>query len=166
MIDVAGRSTGGVVMALLRRAHNTEVAEPLSRFDRMFEEWTRTRPWAAMAPRFLREDVIRVDEFIDDGTLVIRAELPDVDPERDVEISVAGGVLHITAERRTEKTEEKEKGYVRRELRCGSFARTLSLPEGASEDDVEATYTNGMLEIRVPMPATTPEATKIPISTS
>lgn len=154
-------------MALLRRAHKTEVPEPFSRFDRMFEEWTRTLPWAAMTPRFLREDVIRVDELIEDGTLVIRAELPDVDPERDVEISVADGMLHITAERRTEETEETEKGYVRRELRYGSFARTLSLPEGVSDDDVEATYSNGMLEIRVPMPDTAaPEAKKIPISTT
>ena len=44
--------------------------------------------------------LIKVEEFTKDGTLVIRAELPGIDPDKDVEITVEGGILHITAERR------------------------------------------------------------------
>ncbi len=151
-------------MALLKREPKVERFDPYSRLDRLFDEWFQLAPFAAMTPRGLGEEVIRVDELLDDGTLVIRAELPGVDPDKDVEISVADHMLCITAERRTEEREE-DKGYVRRELRYGSFARTLPLPEGAAEDDVRATYTDGILEIRVPIATQPePEARKVPIS--
>ena len=53
---------------------------------------------------------------------------------------------------REERQEEKEKGGYRTEFRYGSFSRTLRLPEGATADDVKATYTDGVLEVRVPIP--------------
>jgi HSP20 family protein len=93
---------------------------------------------------------LRVEEFVDDKTLVIRAELPDIDPDEDVELTIADGVLHIRAERR-EKSEHKDKGGYRSEFRYGSFVRTLPLPEGSKEDDVKATYKDGVLEVRVPV---------------
>jgi len=96
-------------------------------------------------------DVICVDEFREDSTLVVRAELPGVDPEKDVELSVSDGMLHIEAQRRMEDKEEG-KGYLRRELRYGSFARTLPLPEGVTDEDVSATYKDGILEVRVSLP--------------
>ena len=60
-----------------------------------------------------------------------------IDPAKDVDVSVHNGMLHIKAERREEEKTD-EKGYVRRELRYGSFTRTLPLPEGVSTDDVTA----------------------------
>jgi HSP20 family protein len=119
----------------------------LEMFDRLFDRW----PAVWWTRDF--DDVLRVDEFQDDdGTWVTRAELAGIDPEEDIDISVANGVLHIRAERRVdEKTEEKD--FYRRELRCGSFTRDLVLPEGSSEDDVTASYKDGILEVRVPMPA-------------
>jgi HSP20 family protein len=130
----------------------------------MFDEWARMMPFRAMPfPRWLEaEDVIRVEEFREDGTLVVRADLPGIDPDKDVELTVSDGMLHIQAERREEEKRE-EKGYLRRELRYGSLSRTLPLPEGVTESDIAASYKAGILEVRVPEPKGEP-AKKIPIS--
>ena len=93
---------------------------------------------------------LRVEEFVDDKTLVVRAELPDIDPDKDVEIVVVDGELRIKAERQA-KTEHKEKDSYRSEFQYGSFTRTVTLPPGATEADVSATYKDGVLEIRVPV---------------
>ena len=108
---------------------------------------------------------LRVEEFVDDGTLVVRAELPGIDPDKDVELSVANGVLQIRAQRE-ERSEKQDKDVYRSEFRYGSFARTVSLPEGVHEDDITASYKDGILEVRVPMPAeeAKPPVTKVPIA--
>jgi HSP20 family protein len=109
---------------------------------------------------------LRVEEFVDDKTLVIRAELPDIDPDKDVELSIADGVLHIRAERR-ERSEHKDKDGYRSEFRYGSFVRNLPLPAGSKEDDVKATYMDGVLEVRVPVADEQKSAaTTVPISRS
>ena len=108
--------------------------------------------------------LIRVEQYREDGTLVIRADLPGIDPDKDVELTVSRGMLHIEAERREER-EREEKGYLRRELRYGSLSRSLPLPEGVTGDDVTATYEAGVLEVRVPEPKREP-ARKIAISKS
>ncbi len=138
---------------LARREPRGEAADVFSRFDRMFEEWARMMPFRPMMfPRWREaEELIRVEEFREDGTLVIRADLPGIDPDKDVELTVSGGILHIEAERREEEKHE-EKGYVRQELRYGSLSRSLPLPEGVTEADITATYKAGVLEIRIPEP--------------
>lgn len=152
---------------LKREPREVERVDMFDRFDRMFEDWMRVLPFrrpALFGRDGFGEDLIRVDEFHENGDLVVRAELPGVDPENDVELTVSDGMLRIEAERREEETTE-EKGYLRHELRCGSFARTLPLPDGVSEDDIKADYKDGILEIRVPAPAPAP-ATKVPITKS
>ena len=141
---------------------------PWSRLDRLLDEWMRTPPMRRLlggeAPR---EELIRVDEYRQDDTQVIRAELPGIDPERDVQLTVSAGMLTIHAERRIEQKSEKE-GWTRRELRYGSFTRSLPLAPGASEDDIKADYKDGVLEIRVPVaePAAPAEPRKIAVSHS
>jgi HSP20 family protein len=149
---------------VMRREPRGEAADVFSRFDRMFEEWTRMMPFRAVAfPRWREaEELIRVEEFRDDGTLVIHADLPGIDPDKDVELTVSGGILHIEAERHEEEKLE-EKGYVRQELRYGALSRSLPLPEGVTEADITATYKAGVLEIRIPEPKREP-AKKIAIS--
>jgi HSP20 family protein len=98
----------------------------------------------------LGEGLVRVEEFTVAGTYVIRAEIPGIDPGRDVEIIVAGGMLCVRAERREEKKEKADGGF-RSEFRYGSFYRTVPLPAGAKEDAVTASYSDGILEIRVPV---------------
>jgi len=106
---------------------------------------------------------LRVEEYEDDGTLIVRAELPGIDPDKDVELSVADGTLHIRA-RREEMTEKKGTDY-RSEFRYGSFVRDVALPAGVSVDDITASYKDGVLEIRVPMAEEAkPPVTKVPIA--
>jgi HSP20 family protein len=151
---------------LMKREPHGEAADVFGRLDWLFDEWMRMMPFRPMAfPRWLEGgDLIRVEEYREDGALVVRADLPGIDPDKDVELTVAGGMLHIEAERRKEEKRE-EKGYVRREVRYGSLSRSLPLPEGVTEADISATYKNGVLEIRIPEPKHQ-EAKKIAISKS
>lgn len=148
-------------MAMVKRDGQPEV------LDRLFGRWPE---WFHRSFMVWPEDianVLRVEEYRENGTLVVRAEMAGIDPDKDVEITVHDGMLHIQAERREEeKTEEKD--YHCRELRYGSFTRELPLPEGASEKDVKASYKDGILEIRVPLPKPEPAmpATKIPVTKS
>lgn len=111
------------------------------------------------------KSMIRVEEETSDNELKIRAELPGIDPEKDVEISVAGGQLVIGAERQ-EQTEQKDKGSYRSEFRYGSFTRSIPLPDGVKQEDITATYKDGILEVKVPVPPAGPETPpqKIPIT--
>jgi HSP20 family protein len=106
-------------------------ADVFSRFDRLFEEWARMMPFRPMSfPRWPEAgDLIRVEEYREDGTLVVRADLPGIDPDKDVELTVAGGMLHIEAERREEEKRE-EKGYLRREVRYGAFSPVAATAGG------------------------------------
>ena len=132
-------------------------------FGRMFDLWPMTLRWGLPTmSRTLLEEFIPVDEFHEDGVLVIRAELPGIDPDKDVELSFVDGMLHVKAERHEEEHREGT-GYVRQEMRYGAFTRDLPLPAGVTEGDVKATYKDGILEIRVPAPVAV-AATKIPIA--
>ena len=94
---------------------------------------------------------MRVEEFQDGGQFVIRAEIPGIDPSKDVEVSLTRDTLHIRAERQ-EVSETTEKSGYRSEFRYGSFDREFVLPEGVSENDITASYRNGILEVRVSIP--------------
>jgi len=93
---------------------------------------------------------------------VVRAEMPGINPDTDVEIDITDHALHIHAERRQEsKTEEN--GRFRSEFHYGSFSRTVPLPAGVSKADIKATYTDGILQVRVPIDKHQPEASRIPV---
>ena len=128
-------------------------SELMDSLDRLFESSAGPGP-------------IRVEELIDGNTLVVRAEIPGVDPDKDVEITIDDGYLHIRAERQ-EKEEHKDKGSFRSEFRYGSFSRSIRLPEGVNEEGIKATYADGVLEVRTPLPeeaAQSKSARKLPIS--
>jgi HSP20 family protein len=82
--------------------------------------------------------------------LVLRADLPGMG-EDDVSIEIKDGVLTISGERKAEHEEEGE-GFHRVEREFGSFSRSLSLPEGVDPTTVDATFKDGVLEVRVPKP--------------
>ncbi|HVV36139.1 MAG TPA: Hsp20/alpha crystallin family protein [Acidimicrobiales bacterium] len=105
----------------------------------------------------------RIEEFQEDHTVVVRFEMPGIDPDNDVEITVTDGVLRIKAERREETKSDDTHAY-RSEFRYGSYSRGIQLPAGASEDDVKASYKDGILEVRVPMSDEKAEAKKIPVT--
>ncbi|HET6949050.1 MAG TPA: Hsp20/alpha crystallin family protein [Acidimicrobiales bacterium] len=111
-------------------------------------------------------DLVRVEEYVDDGTLVVRAELPGIDPDKDVELSVTDDVLLIQAHRQ-ERSEHKDKDTYRSEFRYGSFTRHVPLPPGVKADDITATYTDGVLEVHAPMAEEAkPATTKVPVTHS
>jgi HSP20 family protein len=104
---------------------------------------------------------MRVEDYVEDGEYVLRAEMPGIDPEKDVEVSVDGDVLTI----RGERTEE-ERTKNRHELHYGSFSRSVTLPAGAKADEVTATYADGVLELRVPVEADQAEPRRIQVQRS
>jgi HSP20 family protein len=104
-----------------------------------------------------------VDVFQRGHDLVVRAELPGVDPDRDIDVTVQDGVLVIRGERKAEERIE-EKDYVRMESFSGSFSRSVPLPTGVKEDDIRANYENGILEIVVPGAAKGKEPKRISVS--
>jgi HSP20 family molecular chaperone IbpA len=121
------------------------------------------RIWSDLADWFeqdavVRGGMIRLEDHITDTDYTIRAELPGLDPEKDVQINVSRGVLTIHAER---KVEEKTKH--RTEFRYGMFQRSVRLPENADEEGVKAHYSKGILEITVPLKPQ-PEAKQIAIT--
>jgi len=128
------------------------------------ETFPFARPFSLIGGEWAPEEMIRVDELHEDGVLVIKAEIPGIDPDEDVELTVTDRMLHIEARRHEEQTREA-KGYTRKEIRTGSFRRTLPLPAGVDGSDVKATYKDGMLEIRIPEPEP-PAATRIPVTKS
>jgi HSP20 family protein len=104
--------------------------------------------------RFLEGDLdswLRVEEYREGDALVVKAEVPGIDPDKDVEITLLGNRLHIEV-RREEKSEHKGKEGYRSEFRYGTFARSVTLPGGVRQDDVQASYHDGVLEVRVPVP--------------
>ncbi|NUP74564.1 MAG: Hsp20/alpha crystallin family protein [Sinomonas sp.] len=107
---------------------------------------------------------LRVEEFHDGDDLVVRAELPGIDPDKDVEVTVRDGELQIRAERQENSENTGKEGY-RSEFRYGSFARTIQLPRGARQGDIRASYRDGVLEVRVPStPESGPGPTKVNVS--
>jgi HSP20 family protein len=83
---------------------------------------------------------IRIEEHVEGDKYLVRAELPGIDPAKDVEVTVGSGYLTIHAER-SDKTEGKH----RTEFRYGAFSRTLALPADVDEDAVTASYRDGIL---------------------
>ena len=94
---------------------------------------------------------IPVEELLDGNTLLVRAELPGIDPEKDVEIIVSDNMLHLQAERHQDLRRVSERGLSRQEFQYGSFSRSIPMPAGAKEDDIEAHYRDGILEVRMPV---------------
>ena len=91
-----------------------------------------------------------LDVWETENEIVYAFDLPGI-PEDEISVEVEDGSLTVTAERgRTnELTEDR---FYRFERRHGTFTRTVGLPQGISEDAIQATFTNGVLEIHVPKP--------------
>jgi HSP20 family protein len=147
----------GEEMAMTRRS-GTEIDWPDWFFGRRLE-------WPSALRDLIEGDEasMRIEEYEEDGSLVVRAEAPGLDPERDVEITVSNQVLLIKAQRRQESKSESKGGF-RSEFRYGSFTRSVPLPAGATDKDVKASYVDGILEVRVPIDDRAASGRKIPIS--
>ena len=105
---------------------------------------------------------IRVEESKEDGRVIVRAELPGMDPQRDIDVEVLDGVLTIRGERR-ETSEQRDGQRTRSEFRYGWFSRSFTLPEGCSVEDIEAHARDGVVEIIIPTAESTPVATPVAV---
>jgi HSP20 family protein len=121
-------------------------------------------PDVFFADRLDRRFPMRVEQLHDGDDLVIRAELPGIDPDEDVEIGIDGRRMTIEATRE-HKTETTDDGF-RSEFHYGHFRRMMTLPEGADTGAITATYTDGILEVRVPVHAEPETTTKVPVTRS
>ena len=107
---------------------------------------------------FFDSHVLRLEDELKDGVYELRAELPGVDPTDDIEVTVRDGRLTIKAER-TQTSESN--GHS--EFSYGSFMRTVALPAGADEEDINATYDRGILTVSVPLTEEHPTEKRVEI---
>jgi HSP20 family protein len=115
--------------------------------QRLWEGLPEARFWRW--PVFEEFRTPAVDMFEKEGALFVKADVPGM-TAKDIEISVNEGNLTISGERKEEK-EVKEKDYYRAERSYGRFTRQLSLPAGVDVDKAEATFKDGVVEIRLPL---------------
>jgi HSP20 family protein len=113
--------------------------------DRLLEDYTPIRGWRGGE---MAELTFPVDVRDNGNEITVKAVLPGIKPE-DVEITVTEGVLTIRGESREETKDEKE-NYYRREIRYGSFARSVPLPTRVKEEHAEAEVKDGMLTVHLP----------------
>lgn len=131
--------------------------------SRMVESWPRVADWfeslwGTDTWRSTFPHSMRIEEFMRDGELVVRAEMPGIDPEKDLDITVDEGMLTITAHR-----EAHAERRHRSEFTYGEFVRSLSLPSGVDSSSIAASYNDGILEVTVRMPSQAPSAQHIPV---
>ncbi len=92
----------------------------------------------------------RVDIYEDEGSIVLKAELPGVEKDKIV-VDVKDRVLTLKGERMSD-SEVKEDSYYRRERTCGSFERRFNLPDNVDPEKITADYKDGVLKVGIPKP--------------
>jgi HSP20 family protein len=133
-------------MAIVRWQPFQELVSLREAMDRLFED-SFVRP--SLPAAFFGDSLgMAVDMYQDDKDVVVKASLPGVKPE-EVDISITGDVLTIKGEHKEEE-EVKEKDYFRKELRYGTFSRSLQLPVAVNSDKAEAVFENGLLTLTLP----------------
>lgn len=108
------------------------------------ERWLRTEPMEANAPS--------VDVYVEKDDIVIEAELPGMDKD-DIEVNLSDHSLALKGEKKR-KEKIKEDNYYCAERIYGSFSRALELPVDVHGEKVKASFTNGVLQIRLPIAET------------
>jgi HSP20 family protein len=154
--SVAEKSNGNKAVATVGR-------HPLGLFERLEQEMDEMRRqmfglfprpiFAGARPAPLLETAWAptADAYEKDGTFIVKAELPGVKKD-DVQITYDDGLLTIEGKREEEK-EVKEARYHACERFTGSFQRSFAIPEGIDASKISAEFKDGVLELRVPMPA-------------
>ena len=106
-----------------------------------------------------------VDIFETEHELVVKADLPDVDP-KDLDIRVENNILTIRGERKFEKKVSEDK-YLRVERAYGSFSRSFSLANTVNAEAIKADYQNGVLALTIPKrEEAKPKQIKVNVGTS
>ncbi len=115
--------------------------DPFARdFQRQFDRLTR-RTFGSSA-------LMPLDAVRRDGDVVLRFDVPGIDPD-SIDVTVNRGVLSVSVKRQEERTENDK--FVVRERTMGTFTRRVSLSDNLNAEAVEASYGNGVLEVRIPV---------------
>lgn len=104
------------------------------------------------------EPEVKVEEWVEGDKRIIRADLPGVDPRKDIDLTIEGGLLTLSGQRR-----EEQHDAFRTEIRYGRFERVIALPTGTTADDVSAHYENGVLTVTMPTRVASVSA-KVPVT--
>jgi len=148
----------------------SERRDPFRGFVDSISEWNRMREYGMYGPDPGQEEQRRThatawiptaDIFARGDDLVIRFELAGVS-EEDIDISLTGGVLTVSGERRSELDEDEVHFYTR-ERSYGNFRRSMNLPEGVDRGKISASFQDGMLELNITGGAVYPEPERIRI---
>jgi HSP20 family protein len=133
-------------MPIVRWEPFRDLVTTQDRLNRLFNE-TMGRFWGDEGMR-AGNWVPAVDIYETEQNVVLKAELPGVDP-KEVEVTVHDGALYLKGERKYEK-EVKEENYHHVERAYGSFARSLTLPASIDQEKVEAEFKDGVLTLTMP----------------
>ncbi len=116
------------------------LSDPWEEFEKILAEW----PGYSRAQAF----VPAVDVYQDDNNVIVEMPLPGVDI-KNVNLSVENDVLTVEG-RKEQKREIDEKNYYRREVRYGSFHRSIALPTAVNGNKAKAEYKDGVLKVVIP----------------
>jgi HSP20 family molecular chaperone IbpA len=139
------RNPGGTVNKLAVQRQSRPLLPELSGLFNSFPTFASLPSIAGLRP-FFDNNLLRLEDDTREGVYLVRAELPGVDPIEDIEVTVRDGQLTIRAERN-----QMDETNGRSEFSYGSFSRTIVLPIGADEDEINATYDRGILTVAVPL---------------
>ena len=131
---------------LVRWAPRRELVSLREAMDSLFED-SFVRPGAGRLEPF-EGGALAVDMYETDDAVVVKSSIPGVKPD-DLEISVTDNTLTIKGETRAEE-EVKEKNYIHRERRYGSYFRSLAIPVAVVADEAEAEFEGGVLTLTLP----------------
>ena len=137
-------------MALVRWEPLREMATLQNEVNRLFGTFFDTPTTGAVSGNGVRRWMPPMDLVETDEHFILRADLPGMS-EADVNIEVEDRTLTLSGERKAEH-ESNGEGYYRLERATGSFARSLTLPEGVDAEQIAARFENGVLEVRIPKP--------------
>ncbi len=122
-----------------------EILSLRNAMDRLFDETFWRPTWVA---RGLDEYHVPLDVQTTADALVVKAALPGVKPE-DVEVTIDGNTLTIMG-KLDEEREQDEQGYLVREIRRGSFSRSVALTSDLKIDEAKASFENGIVTLTIP----------------
>jgi HSP20 family protein len=138
---------------------------PFREMEKFFEDFMGKRwgHWPVFRwPEFKPEEMApSVDVYEEGDNVVLKAELPGMKRE-DLEVNITDNTITISGEKKKEEKVER-KDYLRMERSYGSFVRSFSLPSEVESEKANATFKDGILEIKVPK---TEEAKKKKIKVS
>ena len=136
-------------MAIVRWEPFRDLAGIQDRMNRLFNESYRGTPRAADDEEWsLGAWAPAVDIYEQDGNIVLKAELPGVDP-KDVDVRVENNILTLRGERKLDQEIRKE-SYHRVERSYGAFTRSFTLPNVVDTDKIKAEYKDGVLRMTLP----------------